>query len=180
MQTMIAMQNGEVLRFDQGELIDLYENLSPRLFRYAYRMLGSTDTAEECVAEVFSKFLQAIKDGSGPHSSVQAYLYRMVHNWVVDYYRSKKRSEEDLMQSNLLDTQDGPAGMVADSLERERVREALLTLTQEQQQVIHLRFFEEWSHEDIAALTGKTAEAIRALQYRALVALKRMLIEQEE
>jgi RNA polymerase sigma-70 factor (ECF subfamily) len=65
-------------------------------------------------------------------------------------------------------------------MQRERVRNALFHLTPEQRQVIMLRFYEDLPHEDIAKLIGKTAQATRALQHRALEALRRLLVEQED
>ena len=62
-------------------------------------------------------------------------------------------------------------------MERERVRKAIMQLPFEQQRVIELRFLEELSHEEVAAILGKSVEATRALQYRALSALRQWLTE---
>jgi len=77
------------------------------------------------------------------------------------------------------DPLENPTAVVTRKIERERVRNALLQLTPEQRQVIVLRFFEDWPHEEIASLIGKTAAATRALQHRALIGLQKMLIEPE-
>jgi DNA-directed RNA polymerase specialized sigma24 family protein len=53
-------------------------------------------------------------------------------------------------------------------------------LPPEQQQVIQLRFIEDWSHEEVAGYLGKTVEATRALQHRGLASLRKMLLGQEE
>lgn len=74
---------------------------------------------------------------------------------------------------------NNPSTVLTRQLERERVRQALLQLTREQRQVIVLRFLEDWPHEQIATVIGKTAEATRALQHRALAALRSTLHEQE-
>jgi RNA polymerase sigma-70 factor (ECF subfamily) len=57
---------------------------------------------------------------------------------------------------------------------------ALKNLPAEQRLVIALRFLEDRSHEEVAAVLGRTVEATRALQHRAMTALRRMLIETEE
>jgi RNA polymerase sigma-70 factor (ECF subfamily) len=62
-------------------------------------------------------------------------------------------------------------------MDRQRVRAALLQLTPEQRLVIELRFLENWSHEDVANLLGRTVEATRALQYRAVESLRHILSE---
>jgi RNA polymerase sigma-70 factor, ECF subfamily len=167
-------------RMGKQELADLYEAQSPGLYRYAYRLLGDQNVAEDCVSETFSRFLQAVKGGGGPSENARAYLYRTVHNWVIDHYRRQPLpplSLEDEMHSG---EQDHVSQRVAKEMLRERVRSALLRLPAEQQQVIQLRFLEDWSHNEVAAQLGKSAEATRALQHRAMDALRRMLLEKEE
>jgi RNA polymerase sigma-70 factor, ECF subfamily len=167
-----------VTYYDRQALAEIYERHSPGIFRYAYRLLGDQDMAEECVAETFSRFLQVTRSGGKPENA-QAYLYRVAHNWVTDSYRRQPRLE-------LLDTEmhadplDNPASIAAENLEQERMRSALRRLPAEQRLVIALRFLDERSHEDVAAVLGKTVEASRALQHRALEALRRMLIERDE
>jgi RNA polymerase sigma-70 factor, ECF subfamily len=178
MQTETYLLTNEALPLDKRDLVEIYERYNLPLFRYASRLLGNADLAEECVAETFSRLLQAFKAGGGPRDNVQAYLYRVAHNWVTDYYRSNRKSlplDMDLPA----DPFENPSAVVSFHLERERVRQALFRLNPEQRQVIVLRFFEDWPHDEIAALVGKTAEATRALQHRALAALRKMLIEQE-
>ena len=68
-----------------------------------------------------------------------------------------------------------PSVVVGVELERERIRAALLRLPPEQRQVIELRFLEDWSHKEVAAALGKSEEATRALQHRALTTLRRYL-----
>jgi RNA polymerase sigma-70 factor, ECF subfamily len=159
---------------DNQTLIAIYEEYSPKIFRYAFRLLGDTELAEECVSETFSRFLQTLKNGGGPGENIQAYIYRIAHNWATDHYR-KERPQEELDPEAHIDPINNPSTLVTRQLEQERVRQALLQLTREQRQVIVLRFLEDWSHEEIAKVIGKTAEATRALQYRALAALRSML-----
>lgn len=161
------------------DLIRLYKDLSPHLFRYAFRLLGDAGLAEECVSETFSRFLQALQNGHGPNSHVKGYLYRIAHNWVTDHYRSHAR-ELDLDSEWTEDPDYRPSRIAIGNQEKEQVRNALMQLTSEQRQVIMLRFFEQWQHEEIAASIGKTAEATRALQYRAISVLRRILLETDE
>lgn len=165
---------------DRKALIDIYETYNPKLFSYAYRLLGDQDTAEECVAETFSRFLGSLKGNPGGPEYVQAYLYRVAHNWITDYYRRNSTPEEPLVD-NIQDHRNGNVPeKLGEKMERERVRNALLLLPGEQRQVISLRFLEDQSHEEVSAILGKSPEATRALQYRALTSLRRMLLEPEE
>lgn len=159
-------------------LVATYEYYSPRLYRYAYRLLGDQDLAEECVAETFSRFLKTIRQGSDQPVNTQAYLYRTAHNWIVDQYRA--RESEQLDPERHIDSLGNPFLVVSTKLEQERVRSALLQLPAEQRQVIVLRFLEDWRHEQVAEVIGKSIDATRAIQHRAIAALRKLLIGQEE
>lgn len=169
-----------VRSINQQALADLYEEHSPGLFRYAFRLLGDQDKAEECVSETFSRFLHVVRNGRGPSENAKAYLYRTVHNWVIDHYRREPLPPLSLDENWISGEQDTVPQSVANGMLREKVRAALLRLSVEQQQVVQLRFLEDWSHEEVAAQLGKTVDATRALQHRAMEALRKMLLEKEE
>jgi RNA polymerase sigma-70 factor, ECF subfamily len=168
----------ETNSLDRKAIVDLYDQHSSGIFRYAYRLLGNQDMAEECVAETFSRFLHAVKAGKGPSENVQAYLYRMAHNWATDQYRRQPQPSLEIDLEQHADHGSNPSILVHHRLERERVRKAIQQLPYEQQRVIELRFLDELPHEEVARTLGKSIEATRALQYRALTALRQMLIEQ--
>ena len=75
-------------------LTEIYDTYSPGLYRYAMRLLGDATVAEDCVAETFTRFLDALQKRRGPRDHLQAYLYRIAHNWVVDSYRKQKGDVE--------------------------------------------------------------------------------------
>jgi RNA polymerase sigma-70 factor, ECF subfamily len=176
MNTQMKIKPGTL---DQEYLVDLYEQYNPKIFRYAYRQLGDQDAAEECVAETFHRFLGSLRGNPKGPENVQAFIYRIAHNWITDYYRRRKPIEP--LDENIHDRRNGnPMTELSEKLEQERVRNALLRLPDEQRQVIVLRFLEEQSHEQVAQVIQKTTQATRALQYRALNNLKRLLLEPEE
>lgn len=170
----------ETRTFSRQDLVGIYEEHSPGIYRYAVRLLGDRDLAEDCVSETFSRFLHAVRQGGGPRDNLRAYLYRVAHNWITDHYRRQPQPPLSLEVDEHEDHQSNPSNLVSQSIERDRVRSALLQLPPEQQQVLQLRFLEDWSHDEVAAVLGKTSEATRALQYRALNALRRMLIDTDQ
>ncbi len=161
--------------FDLAVLGDIYDFYSPGLVRYATRLLGEIDLAEECVAETFSRFLKALRNGGGPRDSLQAYLYQVAHHWITDYYRRQPPPTFPLNETFASDLGD-PALTAMDVLEREQVRAALMQLTPEQREVVVLKYLEGWENADIATLLGKPVGAIKALQHRALDALRRQVL----
>lgn len=175
------MQNTATFSSETGHLnkqilTDLYEKHSPELFRYAYRLLGDQQLAEDCVAEVFSRLLQAVSRGITELQNARAYLFRMAHNWVTDHYRRRQPEGAEALEE-IRDEHSNPAQIVSAELERRRVRTALLQLPEDQRRVIELHLLERWSHEEVAQALGRTVEATRALQYRALVALRKLLVD---
>jgi RNA polymerase sigma-70 factor (ECF subfamily) len=162
-------------QFDSRALAEIYDLYSPRLYRYAMRLLGDDCTAEDCVAETFSRFLKALQAGRGPRDYLQAYLFRTAHNLVVDHYRRETPTEE-LADSlpNIEDTED-----VADhNLRQRHVRAALHKLTEDQQQVVSLKFLEGWDNDEIARALHKPVGAVKSLQHRALAQLQKILLDE--
>jgi RNA polymerase sigma-70 factor, ECF subfamily len=175
--SMQTLTYSNAMIYDRQTLVTIYEQHSPELYRYAYRLLGDSHLAEDCVSETFSRFLRVVRDGPNQMENVRAYLYRVAHNWVTDHYRRQPPTPLSLEADVHSDPEANPLRVVAEQLEREQVRAALLRLPGDQRQVIELRFLEDWSHEEVAVAIGKSVEATRALQYRALNALRRMLVE---
>lgn len=162
-------------------LVSIYEEYSPGIYRYAYRLLGDRDTAEECVAETFSRFLQAIQAGRGPSENVKAYLYRSAHNWIVDNYRKQPAPTLELDEELLSSGHEGnPSNEVSRKLLQDYLRKALRSLPYDQQRVVEMRFIDEMAHSEIAVELAKTVDATRALQHRALTTLRRLLLSSEE
>jgi len=158
---------------DRAELVRLYDEQSPGLYRYAYRLLGAQELAEECVADTFTRFLR-ISRRRPPQGNVRAYLYRAAHNWVVDYYRTHRQTEvlEDDFPSG---GEADPESTVLERQRQEHLRQALVALPEEQRTVVELRFLEDWSHEQVAEYLGRSAQATRALQTRAFRNLRKAL-----
>lgn len=159
-------------QFEPEALGAVYDRYSSPLYRYAFRLLGNADVAEECVAEVFSRLLIALRNASGPRDHLQAYLYRVAHNWITDRWRRAPPLTVPL-PSTLPDEQTDPEHIVGDPIAREQVRQVLACLTADQRQVIVLKFLEDWDNEEIARAMDKPVGAVKSLQHRALAALRR-------
>ena len=162
-------------RWDELAIAEVYDSYAPALYRYAYRLLGNQSTAQEIVADTFYRLLVALKNGRGPDKNISAWLYRVAHNLVVDYYRSTSRQETLPIESIQVEQPEDGQGRILEQEDQMEVRKALWKLTDLQQQVIALRFLEGLSNEEVAAILGKTVGSIKSLQHRALVSLKRIM-----
>ena len=163
-------------RLEQETLAEIYDLLSPGLYRFAVRQLGDPSRAEDCVADTFRRLLDALRAGGGPRRHLRAYLYRVAHNWITDQYRREFPGPLSQAADVRSDPLHEPSYGAERELERERVRAALARLTPDQRQVIVLKFLEGWSNQEVARSLGKPVGAVKSLQHRALASLKRVLI----
>ena len=168
--------NKSAVVIDKQALLEIYEHYNPEIFRYACRMLGDNNLAEDCVADTFLRLLIAIHGGV-LLGNIRAYLYRIAHNWIIDHFRRHPQAELTLDEQLHTNAEDNPSQLAAQNVEAQRIRSALLKLSAEQRLVIELRFMENWSHDEVAVALDKTVEATRALQYRAVEALRQALAE---
>jgi RNA polymerase sigma-70 factor, ECF subfamily len=163
--------------FDHQALEAIYLRYSPGVFRYGLRMIGDESVAEDCVGDTFSRFLKALSLGQGPDDHLQAYLYRIAHNWITDYYRKKSPTLVELDETVKAEDYIQPEKQVSNRIVQQKVRLALRALTPEQRQVVLLRVYEGWGYEEISAALGKTQGTVRALLFRALQTLRRILLD---
>ena len=167
-------------QFDQTALAEIYDCYNQGIYYYALRMLGDPSLAEDCAAETFSRFLRALRGGGGPTDNLKAYLYRSAHNWITDHYRREPVPALELNDEISEQEADDPLDETDLRIKQHRVRTALRLLTPDQRQVILLQFVEGWDLAEVAASLNKPAGAIKALQHRAIAALRKMLMEEEE
>jgi RNA polymerase sigma-70 factor (ECF subfamily) len=156
-------------------LAEIYDTYSPGIYRYAMRLLGDESVAEDCVAETFARFLKSLQERRGPRDHLQAYLYRIAHNWVVDLYRSDEKVFE--LSDAIRSETDVPEEEAAKHIRQKQVRRAISHLTPDQQKVISLKYLEEWSNEEVARVLKKPIGAVKSIQHRALKSLYKLLEE---
>ena len=150
---------------------ELYDTHALRIFRYIYHRLGDQSLAEDLTSEVFVRFLHA----HATPDNAAAFLYRIAHNLVVDYLR--QRQSVQLPEDSPSGDREDPAYLAELESERALLRRAIARLTPDQQQVIALKFLEGLSNEEVARVIDKPIGAVKALQHRALAALRTMLAQ---
>ncbi|MEJ2210907.1 MAG: sigma-70 family RNA polymerase sigma factor [Anaerolineae bacterium] len=160
---------------DQGALGAAFDAYYPRLYRYIYQHLRHQATAEDLAAEVFTRLLEQVAGGGGPRQHLQAWLYRVAHNLVVDHSRRRvHRDHEPLEDGQAVGRQDVEAE-VAHSISWQRACEALAELTPQQRAVIILKFLEGWSNKEVARVLDTSEGAVKSLQHRGLASMRRAL-----
>jgi len=146
----------------------LYRARFAPITRYVRGMLRAGDAIEDAVADTFVEAWRDLAKLRKP-AAFDGWLYRIAHRRALAY-AAKRPSTVDLEAVAEFpdpDQHGSPEAMAERTDERDRIRQALLRLRDEQREVLVLRHFQGLSHREIGAALGKSEEAVRAQHYRA-------------
>lgn len=163
---------------DAQTISEVHNRYYPAIYRYLRYRLGDELAAEDLSAEVFVRLLEALHVGRGPNNNLRGWLMGTAAHIANDYYRKHyAHTVVELNDGLEVDFAHDLLSAAEDSEHRRMVSASIQKLTEEQQQVLALRFGNGYSLEETAEVMGKKANAIKALQFRALEALRRWLGE---
>lgn len=161
-----------------GELYDRYVD---QVYRYVYYRVGSAQVAEDLTSETFLRALRRLSSFTWQGRDVGAWFVTIARNLIADHYKSSRyrleMTTDDVSESGAKLTQDGPENAVLEAMQNKVLLEAVKRLNAEQQECIVLRFLQGLSVAETALAMGKNDGAIKALQYRAVRSLGRLLPE---
>jgi RNA polymerase sigma-70 factor (ECF subfamily) len=160
---------------DPDALGQIFDNHYEQIYSYVLRRIGKEDLAQNIASETFCRLLESYHKGKGPADGVLYWMYRVAHNLVVDVYRQSDRQPLPLYEEVLSDKGLEPEEAVLQQQRQNRVRWALAQLTEDQQQVLSLKFFEGMDNGQVAAIMQKTVGSVKSLQHRGLSSLERFL-----
>lgn len=163
-------------QLDTTTLTQIHDRYYPEIYRYVRFRLEDEQVCEDIAAEVFLRLLDALHRRRGPQENLRGWLYGTASNLVNDHLRQRySHKNEHLDDHTGLSDGTHPENVYDQSWQHELVRDAVQDLTPEQQHVLALRFAENRSLEEAANILGKTVTAVKALQFRAIGALRRAL-----
>lgn len=153
----------------------LYELFYLPVFRYIYFRINKKEDTQDLVQIVFLKVYQSIESYEERGKEPLAYFFTVARNTVIDYLR--KKGNLSLNENVEVEgrERDNPEKLVQDNEQKKFVDEAIQTLNEDQKEVILLKFMGDLSNSEIAKQIGKSEDAIRQIQHRALKMLKKKL-----
>jgi RNA polymerase sigma-70 factor (ECF subfamily) len=164
------------------QLIDTYQH---RLMRYLMFLTNKREVAEDLFQEVWIRVLRRGSQYNGK-ARFDTWIFTIARNLVIDLSRKRTMASLDEMREGGEDSDARPFEVVQDSpspLEHFEFREnasevaaVLLTLEPNYREVLTLRFHEELSLEEIAAVTKAPLSTVKSRLYRGLAALKPQLM----
>ncbi len=161
-------------RGDQDAFSVLYQRYVRRIYNYIFYRTGSQHDAEDLTEKVFFRALSHIQTYNNRGLPFSAWLYRIAHNLVANWYRDTKRKNEVPLEDHefTLRHSDQPEHSMVKVQEIETLLQAIRKMPAERQTLLILKFVEGMSNEEIAQIMGRTEGAIKSLYHRTLLALR--------
>ncbi|MDQ2742931.1 MAG: RNA polymerase sigma factor [Chloroflexota bacterium] len=164
----------EAAKTDAGAFGELYERYYARVYRYVYHRLGNAPDAEDVTALVFMKALEAMPAYQSTRSSFAPWLFRIARNAVIDHYR-RGRKHSPIDEVELHSTDGNPALDVLNAERRAELRALVEHLSDDQRDVVLMRYSADLSFPEIATTLNKNEPAVRMLLHRGLRKLKAVM-----
>jgi RNA polymerase sigma-70 factor (ECF subfamily) len=159
----------------------IYDRYVDTVFRFIYFRVGNRQLAEDLTADTFLRALKRIGSFTWQGRDLGAWLVTIARNLVADHFKSGRYRLEvtsgDVLDADREDRgpEGSPEAAVVDHITNVALLTAVKQLNPEQQECIVLRFLHGFSVAETAQTMGKNEGAIKALQYRAVRALARLL-----
>lgn len=159
---------------DREAFAEIYRRYQPKIYRYIAFRVSNTAVAEDLTSEVFVRLVERIDDFTYRGRPLLAWLYTIARNLLTDHYRSQGRGQMFPLDNDLVAETPDPVQRAHYALQSDQLAEALEELTEDQRQVLLLKFFEDMDNRTVAEILGKTIGAVKSLQHRGLAALSRV------
>ena len=170
-----------VKRAQQGDaaaFTTIYDQYYDPVYTYLYYRVLDTALAEDLAADVFVRLVKFIHTFTPGEKPLLAWLYTISANLLTDHQRKNGRYTWLPLDESLAGGGDDPGRLTQQKWQTDCLLAAINQLTEEQQQVVLLKFVGKWSNEAIARQLGKSEGAVKSLQHRALDTLHRLLVKE--
>ena len=162
---------------DQAAFLELYERYREPIFRFAYRLLGSVEIAEDVTHDCFLSLIRKPENYRPERASLKTYLYAAARNLALKHFRSQGRETglDEVIEEPKDSPRRGPLRRLLDEELANLVRDAVFSLPPLQREALILFEYEGLSLNEVAEIAGTDAGAIKARLYRAREGMRRML-----
>lgn len=163
-------------QLDPTALRVLHQRFYGMVARYVQFKVGDPQTVEDLTGEVFVRIIEGLKRGKGWEESAQGWIMGITRNIVADYYRRRERvTEVELGEHLAAQAETNPLYQALLGERRRHLLAAIQQLTDEQRDVVVMRFIEGMNIESVAKAINKTPGAVKGLQYRAIRTLAEIM-----
>ena len=155
----------------------IYERYVQKIYTYIYYRTGNVHDAEDLTTTVFMQAMNHLPRYTNRGLPFSAWLYRIAHNLVSNWYRDQKRREDANIESKKLTSnpKDNPDSVTVTNEETEMLLEAIRSLPADRQELLILKFVERLSNKEIGKMMRRSEGAIKSLYHRTLMTLRKNL-----
>lgn len=143
----------------------------------SYLLAAGASEADDLLSDVFVSITRNLPKFRGTDDELRAWIFSIARNRLRDEFRRRQRRDRRQPASGSTPDVASDVAAAPESLLDPGLVTALRSLTEEQREVVVLRFVADLSLEDVARMTGRSAGAVKSLQHRALASLGRLLDE---
>ncbi len=164
---------------DPHAFASLYEKYVDKIYTYLYYRVHDREAAEELTSMTFQRALEALPRYEFRGAPFEAWLYRIAHNAVANWFRDNERRKTIPLDSvRRTHTESHSVDeIVLLSEMREELRQLVRKLPSEWQEVLILKFAEGATHAEIGRILGKSESAVKSIYYRTLKSLRKAFRE---
>lgn len=163
---LAAIAKGELEEFTK-----LYDAYLERIYRFVYNRLPHTQIAEDVTSDIFISALEKISSYNSQKASFSTWLYTIARNKVIDYTRTRKKTEE-IDAANNVASHHNPAHDASTAFDIDSVQKFLSTLDATQRDIVIMRAWDDLPHKDIAAVLGMSEAAVKMNYSRTISKLQ--------
>ena len=161
---------------DQEALSAIFDEYAPAIYKYLLRLGVSSQEADQIVGDVFVRLLEKLAEGKGPRTNLRSYLFQIAYHLVIDQARERQRTAPLDLADSVKEDMEPVQSRTEEKMILEELSEAMQhDLTEDQRNVIVLRFQEDFSLKETAEILGKDVNAIKALQNRGVNKLRQIM-----
>jgi len=164
-------------KFDSQSIGAIYDQYFIEIYRYVRYRINDVAVAEDIASDVFVRLLEASQKKKGPQTNLKGWLIATASNAVNDHLRRQYRRPTEALSDSMPDMDTNIRAEVDLREQSQAVKAAYAQLTSEQQHVLALRFGQGYSLDETASHMKKKVNAVKALQFRALASLQRLVGE---
>jgi len=161
-----------------GEIYDRYHD---KVYAYVLHQVGTPADAEDITAGVFLDVLEKIEGFTWQGAGFSAWLFRIARNDVLDFFRRRgRKSREITITDEILElpARENVEGQAETAEDERKLLAAIGTLSEDQQQVVLLKLLANLSNRQVGDVVSKNEGAVKALQHRALISLRKFMEEE--
>jgi len=160
---------------DKSAVGQIYRRYVESIYQFVRLRVGDMQVAEDITSSVFEKLIHGLAEGKGPQTHLRGWLFQVARHAIYDTYGKQTALPLDTIEQWSAPSSEGPEQQALANINAETLREMILLLSPDQQEVLLLRFDQQLSLKESADILGKSVGTIKTLQFRAVKRLRQFV-----